>query len=215
VGAASERVIVLLGGAPRYGELYELFARAGQNAERASGLLVQLMAEWPDDGNRLRIEIKELEELGDRITHDVIHHLHTKAATPFPVSDAHELISELDDVVDFAEEVADFMGLYRVEAPTDQAIELARILHEACAQLAAALGSLSDLPRVRPHVREIDRLEHEGDRVEREALTSLFEGGIDPMVVIRWKDIYERLEAAIDACRHVGNTLQGLIVKRA
>jgi predicted phosphate transport protein (TIGR00153 family) len=215
VGAASDRVIGLLGGAPRYSEFYDLFERAGRNAEAATGLLVRLMNEWPEEGNRLRVEIKELEEHGDRITHDVMVHLNTKAATPFPIADAHDLISGLDDVVDFAEEVADFMGLYRIEAPTDQAIELARILHAASGHLGAALGALRDLPSVRPHITEINRLEHEGDRVEREALTSLFDGGIDPMVVIRWKDIYVRLEAAIDACRHVGNTLEGLVVKSA
>lgn len=206
---------MLFGGAPRYSEFYELFARAGRNAETATALLLRLVGDWPDDGNVRRLELKELEEQGDRITHDLIHHLNTKAATPFPVSDAHALISGVDDVVDLAEEVADFMGLYRIEAPTDQAVELAAILHAACEQLGSALGSLHDLDGVRSHVREIDRLEHEGDRVEREALTSLFDGGIDPMVVIRWKDIYVRLEAAIDACRHVGNTLDGLVVKSA
>jgi len=171
---------------PRYETFYALFEHAGTNLEQATGLLAKLVAEWPDDGPRLRLELKELETQGDKITHDVIHHLNVKAATPFPVSDAHTLISELDDVVDLAEEVADFMGLYRIEAATEQAIDLANVL---------------------------DQAGQEGDRLERGALSSLFDGGIDPMVVIRWKDIYERLEEAIDACRHAGNTLEGLVVK--
>jgi uncharacterized protein len=115
--------------------------------------------------------------------------------------------------VDLAEEVGDFMGLYNIEAPTEQAIALAGVLQKAGRELASAMGSLRRPPDLRPHILSLYELEHEGDRLEREALSSLFDGGIDPMVVVRWKDIYERLEEAIDACRHAGNTLESLIVK--
>ncbi|HET8822650.1 MAG TPA: DUF47 family protein, partial [Thermoleophilaceae bacterium] len=152
---------------------------------------------------------------GDRITHDLIHHLNVKAATPFAVADAHALVSDVDDVVDLAEEVADFMGLYRIEAATEQAIALADVLKRAGHELAAALSSLKRPRELRPRIVTLHDLEHEGDRLERDALTTLFDGGIDPMVVIRWKDIYERLEAAIDACHHAGNRLEGLLVKIA
>jgi uncharacterized protein len=198
---------------PRYESFYALFEEAGANVEQATTLLAQLVVDWPDGGNQLRLELKELETKGDRITHDLIHHLNVKAATPFPVADAHALISELDDVVDLAEEVADFMGLYRIEAATEQAIALAAVLQQAGRELAVALGSLRRPQGLRPHIVAIQALEHEGDRLERDALSSLFDGGIDPMVVIRWKDLYERLEEAIDACRHAGNTLEGLVVK--
>jgi uncharacterized protein Yka (UPF0111/DUF47 family) len=203
----------MLRSVPRYDSFYSLFERAGANVERATGLLAQLVADWPDEGNRLRFELKELETEGDRITHDVMHHLNVRAATPFPVSDAHALISQIDDIVDLAEEVADFMGLYRIEAGTEQSIALATVLHRAGRELATALESLRRPERLRPHIVAIQELEREGDRLEREALSSLFDGGIDPMVVIRWKDLYERLEEAIDACRHAGNTLEGLVVK--
>jgi uncharacterized protein len=203
----------MLTSAPRYESFYALFERAGANVERATGLLARLVADWPDDGNRMRFELKELETEGDRITHDLIHHLNVKAATPFPVADAHALISELDDVVDLAEEVADFIGLYRIEAATEQAIALAEVLHRAGRELAAALRLLRHPGGLRPHIVAIQELEREGDRLERDALSSLFDGGIDPMVVIRWKDLYERLEEAIDACRHAANTLEGLVVK--
>jgi hypothetical protein len=211
--AKSDRVLGLFSSAPRYESFYELFERAGANVEQATGLLARLIREWPDDGTRLRFELKELETQGDRITHDVIQHLNVRAATPFPVSDAHELISELDDVVDLAEEVADFMGLYRIEAASEQAIALASVLEQAGSELARALTRLRRPADLRPHIVALYELEHEGDRLERDALSSLFDGGIDPMVVIRWKDIYERLEEAIDACRHAGNTLESLIVK--
>jgi uncharacterized protein Yka (UPF0111/DUF47 family) len=203
----------LFASAPRYESFYALFEQAGANLEQATRLLAKLITEWPDDGARLRFELKELETHGDRITHDIIQHLNVRAATPFSVSDAHELISELDDVVDLAEEAADFMGLYRIEAATEQAIALASVLARAGTELAAALAKLRRPGDLRPHIVALYELEHEGDRLERDALSSLFDGGIDPMVVIRWKDIYERLEAAIDACRHAGNTLESLSVK--
>jgi uncharacterized protein len=211
--AKSDRVLGMFASAPRYETFYALFERAGANVEQATGLLAKLIKEWPDDGTRLRFELKELETHGDRITHDVMQHLNVKAATPISVADAHDLISELDDVVDLAEEVADFMGLYRIEAATEQAIALAAVLERAGRELAVALTSLRRPLDLRPHILALSELEHEGDRLEREALSSLFDGGIDPMVVIRWKDIYERLEAAIDASHHAGNTLEGLVVK--
>jgi uncharacterized protein Yka (UPF0111/DUF47 family) len=210
-----DRVLGAFGSAPRYDSFYALFEQAGANVEQATALLAKLITEWPDDGARLRFELKELETQGDQITHDVIQHLNVKAATPIPVSDAHELISELDDVVDLAEEVADFMGLYRIEAATEQAIALASVLEQAGRELAAALTRLRRPPDLRPHVLALYDLEHEGDRLERDALSSLFDRGIDPMVVIRWKDIYERLEEAIDASHHAGNTLESLVAKSA
>jgi uncharacterized protein len=211
----TDRVRRLFAAAPRYDSFYALFEQAGANVERATSLLSKLVADWPDDGPRLRVEMKELETTGDGITREVIRHLNVRAATPFPAADAHRLISELDDIVDLAEEVADFMGLYRVEAATEQAVELARVLAQAGSELRVALGRLRRPRDLHPHILAVRDLEHQGDRLEREALTALFDGGIDPMVVVRWKDIYERLEAAIDACRHAANTLEGLVVKMA
>jgi uncharacterized protein len=208
-----DRVLRVFAIAPRYDSFYALFERAGANVEEATALLSRLIRQWPDDGTQLRFELKELETHGDRIVHDVIQHLNVKAATPFAVADAHDLISALDDVVDLAEEVGDFMGLYRIEAATEQAIALAAVLERAGQELAQALTRLRRPLDLRPHIVALYDLEHEGDRLEREALSALFEVGIDPMVVIRWKDIYERLEEAIDASHHAGNTLEGLLVK--
>jgi uncharacterized protein len=189
-----DRVLRAFASAPRYDSFYALFERAGANVEQATAMLAELIRRWPDDGARLRFELKELETHGDRIVHDVIQHLNVKAATPFAVSDAHELISELDDVVDLAEEVADFMGLYRIEAATEQAIALASVLEQAGRELTAALTRLRRPVDLRPHIVALTELEHEGDRLERGAISSLF-------------------EAAIDASHHVGNTLEGVIVK--
>jgi uncharacterized protein len=200
------------GRAPDYRGLFSLFERAGDNVERSTALLHQLIEIWPDEDGK-RHELVDLEHEGDRLTHDIIHSLHASASTPFEATDLHELASKLDDVVDLVEEVGDFLALYNVEAPMDQAIKLAAVLRDAGEQIALALRSLRRPADVRPYLREIDRLEDEGDRLEREALRALFDGGIDPMVVVRWKDIFQRLEQAIDACDDVAHVLEGIVVK--
>ena len=156
------------------------------------------MRAWPD-GREKRVELVDLEHENDAVTHDIYHHLHSRPTVPFDRSDALALASGLDDVVDFAEEAADFLGLYRVDAPMDQAIALTDTLAAAGREVAAALGCARRPPEATPHLVEIKRLENEGDRLLRDGLTALFEGGVDPMVVIRWKDIYERVEDGIDA----------------
>jgi uncharacterized protein Yka (UPF0111/DUF47 family) len=95
----------------------------------------------------------------------------------------------------------------------EQAVELTTILRDAGQSVAAALATLQHMPEMTPHLEEVDRLEDEGDRISRQALVALFAGGIDPMVVIRWKDVFERLEQAIDACEHVAHLLEGIAVK--
>jgi uncharacterized protein len=208
------RLAHLVGRRPDYGELLDLLDRAGRNVERATALLGELMRLWPD-GRERRRELVDVEHDNDAVTHDIIHHLHARLAVPFDPSDVLALASSLDDVVDDSEEAADLLGLYRVEAPMDQAIALADTLALAGAEVARALSGLNDLPAMRPHLNEIDRLEDEGDRILREGLIALFDGGVDPMVVIRWKDVYERVESAIDACDHVAHTLRGIAVKQA
>jgi predicted phosphate transport protein (TIGR00153 family) len=202
----------LVGRGPDFGELYEMLARAGRNVELSTALLRDLMRAWPD-GIEKRVELVELEHENDAVTHDIVHHLHSRLAVPYDRSDVLALASGLDDVVDFAEEAGDFVGLYRVEAPMDQAIALADTLAEAGREVAAALASLPDIRAAKPHLREIKRLEHQGDRQLRDGLSALFEDGVDPMMVIRWKDIFERVEDGIDACDRVAHLLRGIAVK--
>ena len=199
---------------PDYAELFELLRQAGRNVELSTAVLRDLMRAWPD-GLEKRVELVELEHANDAVTHDIAHHLHHRLAVPFDRSDVLALGSGLDDVVDYAEEAADFLGLYRVEAPMDQAIALADTLAAAGREVAAALAAIEDLSGARPHLREIERLENEGDRLLRDGLTALFDGGVDPMMVIRWKDIFERVEDGIDACDRVGHLLSGISVKQA
>jgi predicted phosphate transport protein (TIGR00153 family) len=199
---------------PKDREFFNLFDEAGANILRAAELLSQLMKSWPDAGGLGR-DILICEQEGDRITHDIIHRLNTTSVTPIDREDIFALASALDDVVDYTEESADFMGLYNIEAPMEQALQLTDLLEDACRNIAQALSKLRGLPDLNHYFVEVNRLENEADRVTREALASLFRNGIDPMVVIRWKDIFERLEQAIDACETAANILEGIVVKHA
>jgi hypothetical protein len=200
--------------APRDRVYFELFEEAGQNILRASDLLDRMLSGYPDE-KHLAGEILDCEHEGDRITHDIINRLNHTFVTPIDREDILALASALDDIVDYTEEVADYLGLYKIEAPMDQALGLARVLKEASAQIAEAMPMLRGFRDISRYTVEINRLENEGDRITREAVASLFDGGIDPMVVIRWKDLFERLEAAVDATEHVANILEGIVIKNS
>ena len=174
--------------APKEREFFDLFEEAGTNAVRAAALLESMLEQWPDHGEKLR-DVVVCEQEGDRITHDIINRLNQTFVTPFDREDIIALASGFDDIVDFIEEVADFLGLYRIEAPMEQAQRMARVLHEATRQLNEALPRLRRLGDINHYVVEVNRLENDGDRILREAVASLFDHGIDPMMVIRWKDI--------------------------
>jgi uncharacterized protein Yka (UPF0111/DUF47 family) len=193
---------------------FELFEEAAQNIFRASTLLDRMLSNYPDT-RALAEEIRDCEHEGDRITHDIIDRLNHTFVTPIEREDILALASALDDIVDYTEEVADYLGLYKIEAPMDQAIRQARVLKEASKLIADAMPRLRGFGDISHYTVEINRLENEGDRITREAVASLFDGGIDPMVVIRWKDLFERLEAAVDATEHVANILEGIVIKNS
>ncbi len=211
---ARDADVAVLGRTPNQRTFFSLLQEAGANAESATDKLDRLMRTWPDE-HELRVEVKQLEEEGDRITHDILHQLHATTNTPLDREDIHALAVALDDVVDYTEEAADVLGLYKIEAPMEQAVELTGVLRDAGREVAKALDKLDTMSELDSHVLELDRLEDEGDRISRQALVSLFSGGIDPMVVIRWKDVFERLEQGIDACERVAHLLEGIVVKRS
>jgi predicted phosphate transport protein (TIGR00153 family) len=200
--------------APRDRVFFELFEEAGRNILNAADLLDRMLRNYPDSKDLAR-DILICEQEGDRITHDIISRLNHTFVTPIDREDILALASALDDIVDFTEEVADYLGLYKIEAPMDQAIRLAHVLLLASQQVAEAIPRLRGFRDLSHYTVEINRLENEGDRITREAVASLFQNGIDPMVVIRWKDLFERLEEAIDAAEHVANILEGIVIKNS
>ncbi|MGZ4174170.1 MAG: DUF47 domain-containing protein [Solirubrobacteraceae bacterium] len=200
--------------APRDRVYFELFEEAGQNLLHAADLLDRMLRNYPES-KLLARDILICEQEGDRITHDIIDRLNHTFVTPIDREDILALASALDDIVDYTEEVADYLGLYKIEAPMDQAIKLAHVLLAASRQVAEAIPRLRGFSDISRYTVEINRLENEGDRITREAVASLFDNGIDPMVVIRWKDLFERLEAAVDATERVANILEGIVIKNS
>jgi uncharacterized protein Yka (UPF0111/DUF47 family) len=193
----------------------DLFQESGRNVQQTAVLLRELMSDYPES-NGVGGEIVACEHEGDRIAHDILHHVARHAvrnAVP-GAADVHALTVALDDIVDFAEEAADQLGRYGVEATMLPAQEIAEVLVSASDELASALAGLPDGIDAGSHLVEIHRLENEADVIVREAVASLFVNGIDPMVVIRWKDIFESLEAAVDACETAANVLEGIALKR-
>jgi predicted phosphate transport protein (TIGR00153 family) len=199
---------------PRDRTFFDLFIEAGENTLKASRLLDQMMATWPDSGD-LSKQVVDAEQEGDRITHAIIKRLNSTFVTPIDREDIYGLATQMDDIVDYTEEAADFLGLYKIEAPMSQAQELTKVLVAACEQLAAGLEHLRDFKDLDKYWIEIHRLENDGDRISRDAVASLFSNGIDPMVVIRWKDMFAVLENAIDATETAAQILEGIVIKNS
>ena len=195
--------------------MLELFERAGRNVQLAAGLLRDMLVEVPDDAG-LAGELLVCERQGDRIAHDILHRLAERGArrSHMDAADVHALTVALDDIVDYAEEAGDQLGRFGVEAPMEQAEAIAAVLVSAAEAVAGSLHELRNGMDMAPHLVEIHRLENEADQLVRAAVASLFARGTDPMIVIRWKDIFETLESAVDACETVANVLEGISLKR-
>jgi predicted phosphate transport protein (TIGR00153 family) len=209
-GSVARRLSLL----PRDRTFFDFFIEAGKNSVHTALLLDRMMREWPDVGD-LPAEVVAAEHEGDRITHEIVKRLNTTFVTAIDREDIYGLATKLDDIVDYTEEAADFLVLYGIEAPMEQAGALTKVLVDACKELAAGLEKLPSFKDLDPHWIEIHRLENEGDRISRDAVASLFSNGIDPMVVIRWKDIFAVLEEAIDATETAAQILEGIVIKNA
>jgi predicted phosphate transport protein (TIGR00153 family) len=200
---------------PRTSEFYELFTRAGANALEAARLAETRFREFPSS-SVAQADVKRAETVGDGITHDLIQLLNTQYVTPFDREDIYQLATAIDDVVDHIEEATDLLELYGVEQPVRAAIEQCGIIVGAVERLCHALDHLKGFRGVQEALIELKRLEDDGDRIMRDAIASLFhDPRIDPLVVIRWKDIFEKLEAALDACETAANVLGNIVVKNA
>jgi uncharacterized protein len=196
-------------------ELLELFLASGENVRHSTILLRDLLADFPEQATLAR-EVLVCEREGDRIAHDILRHLAERGhACSLEPIDVHALTGALDDIVDYAEEAADRLGLYGVEATMEQAQQLAEVLVDAAGAVSLALHAWSEGDELTDRLIEVHRLENDADRLVRQAVAGLFATGIDPMLIIRWKDIYESLESAVDSCETVANVLEGIALKQA
>jgi len=200
---------------PRPAEFYELFREAGANALEAAQKAETRFREFPNS-TVTQADVKATEHEGDRITRDLIRLLNTQYVTPFDREDIYALATTLDDVVDHIDEATDLLDLYRIESSSAPAIEQCRILVGAVEHLSDALGRLRGRAGAQDALVALKQLEDEGDRVVRDAIASLFQDSrIEPLVVIRWKDVFDSLEDAIDACETAANVVGNILVKNA
>ncbi|HEY7707169.1 MAG TPA: DUF47 family protein [Gaiellaceae bacterium] len=197
---------------PRTTEFYDLFAAAGQNALDTARLVEARFKSFPEREVR-QAEVKELENKGDDLTRQTIELLNTQYITPFDREDIYELAKAIDDVVDFIENASDLLTLYKVDRVAAEALEQCRLLVEAAENLAKALAELRGLRNTERYLIEVKRLEDEADQLLRGAIAGLFENHVDPVEVIRWKDIFDALEDAIDACETASDVVGNIVVK--
>src|SRR5688500_2402790 len=199
---------------PREEKFYELFVDDANNVLASARLLGEFFRSY-DQRERLASQLRDLERKGVGISHDIGHQLEHTFVTPFDREDIHQLISRLDDVLDFVEEVADTCILYKIDAPTATAAAQTEIIVKQCEEIHRALEKLKGFRDIGPHWIEIHRLENDGDRIARKAIADLFTNGKDPVEIIKWKDIYALLEDTIDACEDVANVIERIVVKHA
>jgi predicted phosphate transport protein (TIGR00153 family) len=217
----SQRLRGILGGnagalslVPRERRFYDLFEQQATTLVRAADLLEKALADVTELPMRQR-EIKDLEHLGDDVTHEIVRDLYQTFVTPFDREDIYELAAGLDDIIDYIEEVADTTNLYGITTIPDPARELARLLAQAVVQLEQAIGKLESGKGGGENVIEVHRLEDVGDSISRRAIAELFSGQHLPLEVIKLKDLYTLLEDALDRCEDVANVLEGITIKNA
>jgi len=197
---------------PQKREFFDLFTQASANAREIARLLVELLEEWPESKSRLR-DIREAEHEGDRLTHEVINLLNRTFVTPFDRDDMYRLASAIDDVCDHVDEAADNIDAYEVQRVPMRAREQADVVYRAASRLHDAVELLEGKGDSQRHLYALRELEDEGDRLAREAIAALFREGHDPLTIIRWKDIHEQIEEAVDACENAADVLEAILVK--
>jgi predicted phosphate transport protein (TIGR00153 family) len=198
---------------PQKREFFDLYTRASANTVEISRLLVELLERFPKEDGELIRRIKEREHEGDHLTHEVVDLLNRTFVTPFDRDDMYRLAGAIDDVCDHIDEAAGNLGTYGVEGVPEKAVEQARVIHQAAGNLDAAVQRLEGFKDSQAQLIELRRLEDEGDRLVRDAVGDLFRSVQDPIALIRWKDIHERLEEACDALENAADVLEAILVK--
>ena len=196
---------------PKEHDYFRLFSELAANLDAAAQLLVKFM----NDGDRASIAaaILEHEHVGDKIVHDIVRRLNKSFITPIDREDIYDLVATADEVLDSIEEAVGLVTIYRVGEITSFARRQAEVIAKATPILRECMDNLEKPKGLDERIIAINSLENDGDRIEREAIASLFEGDTKCTDIIKWKDIYETLESAIDECEHVANVIESIVLK--
>ena len=200
---------------PRDTKFFDLFEKAASVMLQAAQAYSQLSEHYDQREDCIR-QIRQLEHDGDEVTHNTLEKLDKTFLTPFDREDIHRLVMQMDDVVDEIDAASKRMILYRIDAPTHWLIKQTDVLVRACQLLGEAIPNLRKLKRpgaLHDRLVEIHRLENIGDDNNHAAVADLYNHAKDPILVMKWKEIYDITERAIDRCEDVANTIQGIILK--
>ena len=202
---------------PRDEKFFEMLERASKNLYQGGKAFKDLLENYSNIEEKVK-NIKDIEHEGDIITHEIFDKLNRTFITPIDREDIHQITSEVDDVMDFILATADRLMLYKIKHPTPESIKLTDVLITAIEAMGKAVNSLKDSKRTRrtlDYCVEINRLENEGDNLHKAVIADLFSDHKDVLEIIKWRDIYDHLESAIDMCEDVADTIEGIVVKNA
>ena len=198
---------------PQKREFFDLYNRAASNAVAISEQLIGLLGEFPANADARMRDIKEFEHQGDRLTHELVDLINRTFVTPFDRDDMYRLAGVLDDICDHVDDAAEKIVGYGVREIREPARRQAEVIHRAAGKLYEAIARLEGFKDSKRQLIELRELEDEGDRIARAAIAELFSGGVDAIALIRWKDIHEQLEEAVDACENAADVLEAILVK--
>jgi predicted phosphate transport protein (TIGR00153 family) len=200
---------------PREEKFFDYFDSASETMIRGIRLLKEMMRDLSNPAERAR-QIKDVEHEADHITHETVSSLHKTFITPIDRESIYALITRMDDVLDLIDSTSERVLLYKIKTSTPESMALIEVLEKAVEQVAKGISGLRDLKNSSSILSiciEINRLENEGDKTFRNALSVLFSSSYEPIEIIKWKDVYETLEEAIDRCEDVANVLEGIVVE--
>jgi predicted phosphate transport protein (TIGR00153 family) len=198
---------------PREESFYDLFEEMAEKVEQGAECLLDLLRDYRDI-DRKAGRVLDIEHEGDELTHEVMRRLNTTFITPFDREDIHLLASSLDDVLDHIEEAAEFLQLHKIEKPLPQMVSLSETLADAARKTTQAMPNLRTMKNLEGYWVEINRLENEGDRFYRRTIAELFSGDYRAMDVLKFKDVIESIEHAIDRLEDVANSIESIVLKQ-
>ena len=202
---------------PRSGRFYELFDQSTRNLVVASEALTDLLEHFENVETKTA-HLKDLEHEGDEITHEIYLQVHQTFVTPFDREDIAALAQRMDDVMDFIEGASTAIITYGITQPTAAARGLADLIRLQCIQLEKAISVLRHKGRLKSileQLKEINRLENEADSLFLDSMAELFRGEMNPVDIIKWRDIYDQLEQATDSAEQVAHVLEAIVLKHA
>jgi hypothetical protein len=200
---------------PKEEQYFDLFVQMTLYISDAAQALGEMLTDKDADFEEYSQRIKGLEHACDELTHSVSTRLNRSFITPFDREDIYTMSTALDDIVDLIDDAARAIVIFDVHEITEHARRFADVIQRMAAQLQEIVATLQRPKNVTPRLVEIHRLEHEGDDIYHAAIAELFKGAVDPLTVLKWKEIYEKLEAAVDRCEHVANIIESVIIKHS